>query len=240
MSNLYHKYFYYILYYFYSAINIFANISADKREEWAKYEKYRNSKIKLLRVKEWKDNFNNLNNLGIYFLQEINHIKSLSKEDLASYFQAAFTTNICGPPSGDILPKKHKSLFDKSYKFINTLKNKNADQTAYLIYDMIGLTNIFAETKEVIDTLNYQAKREAKKHCHEYKNTLKKFTDLYKETEKEYFLAIDILDHNDIENSFCKFMIKFTKIYNSASHIHSILYDMYNKYIYTTRTPIMP
>ncbi|AHH13111.1 hypothetical protein BHO_0018400 (plasmid) [Borrelia hermsii YBT] len=132
---------------FLSTINIFANISADKREEWAKHYRYINSKIKLLRVKEWKDNFNNLNNLGIYFLQEINRIKSLSKEDLASYFQAAFTTNICGPPSGDILPKKHKSLFDKSYKFINALKNKNADQTAYLIYDMIDLANIFAETK---------------------------------------------------------------------------------------------
>ncbi|AMR76025.1 hypothetical protein [Borrelia hermsii] len=174
---------------FLSTINIFANISADKREEWAKHYRYINSKIKLLRVKEWKDNFNNLNNLGIYFLQKINRIKSLSKEDLASYFQTAFTTNICAPPSGDILPKKHKSLFDKSYKFINTLKNKNADQTAYLIYDMIGLTNIFAETKEVVDTLNYKAKggAGAKKHYHEYKNTLKNLQIYTKKQKKNTF-----------------------------------------------------
>ncbi|WP_028328200.1 hypothetical protein [Borrelia coriaceae] len=202
-------------------INLYA-ISEEEKEQRKKFDKYEYEKRKLVRVKNWKTNFKNLKNLGTYFTDEIENIKSKSDKELRHGFQFAFSISLCvgHDKNDDIVPKEYKSLFEKSYKFIQTLKKQNPEQAAYLIHEIYELDKMFTFTKEIIDMFNYAETQEFIKRYNKYKHIFIKLKDIYSKAKQEYFNAFNILNYNDINDNFCKFMLKFVEIHKLASHVY--------------------
>ncbi|AHH11908.1 hypothetical protein bcCo53_001317 (plasmid) [Borrelia coriaceae] len=232
------------------------NLFAISEEEYYKQDKYRYFKRKLIRVKDWKTNFNNLKNLGPYFTEAIENIKSTPDKTLSRNFQGAFSTSLCGTMSEDIdiVPKEHKPLFEKSYKFIKTLKHKNPDQAAYILYEIGDLDEMFTNTHEEIGTFYYIMKDTTLKDNNQYEHAYKKLNNIYNKIRQEYLSTINILEHNDIENNFDKFMLKFSELHKLVTHIyfnirklviharnhktinHNYLDNIYNTDIHTLNT----
>ncbi|AHH12009.1 hypothetical protein bcCo53_001345 (plasmid) [Borrelia coriaceae] len=232
------------------------NIFAISEEEYYKRDKYSYFKRKLIRVKDWKTNFNNLKNIGKYFTESIENIKSTPDKELAYYFQHHFTTSLCSPmeKDADVVPKEHKPLFEKSYKFIKALKNQNPDQAAYLIYEIGDLNSMFTNTHEEIGTFYYIMKDTTLKDNNQYEHAYKKLNNIYNKIRQEYLSTINILEHNDIDNNFDKFMLKFSELHKLVTHIyfnirklviharnhrtinHNYLDNIYNTDIHTINT----
>ncbi|AHH11958.1 hypothetical protein bcCo53_001369 (plasmid) [Borrelia coriaceae] len=200
---------------------IFHNFSISE-EEYYDHDKYGYFTRKLIRVKDWKTNFNNLKNLGPFFMKDIENIKSKPDKELSRGFEGAFSTSLRWPMSKDtdIVPKEHKPLFEKSYKFIKALKHKNPDQAAYILYEIGDLNAMFTNTHEDIRIFRYLIKHKKLKDNYQYEHVHKKLKDIYYKIRQEYLSTINILEHNDIDNNFNKFMLKFPELHKLVTHLY--------------------
>ncbi|AHH11725.1 hypothetical protein bcCo53_001447 (plasmid) [Borrelia coriaceae] len=226
-----------ILLFLTAIINIAAIYEYEEEEEKLKqYDKYAYEKRKLTRVKDWKTNFKNLKSLSPFFTDEIENIKSYSDKELKHDFQFAFSFGLNSSTSDDIVPKEYKSLFEKSYTFINTLKHKNPNQAAYLIHEIYELDEMLTSTKRTLDIFKYVTYRQKSMKHNKYEHIFIKLKDIYSKATQEYFETFNILDHNDINNNFCKFMTKFTEIHNLASHVYFNMENLFKCTDTNTRT----
>ncbi|UPA19117.1 hypothetical protein [Borrelia puertoricensis] len=205
-------------------LTVIINLSADRTEERKQYDIYDDAKKKLVRVKDWKTNVNNLKNIGPYFTKFTERIKSLTDKKLAYEIQDVFTTSLCKPISEDenVVPKEHIPLFEKYYKFIKALKHKNLDQAAYILYEIYDLNKMFTNIDESIKTTHYLLITYIKvKDKNQHKAVYKKLENIYDKLRQKYFSILNILDHNDIDNNFEKFMLKFIEFHKLVAHMDS-------------------
>ncbi|AHH11535.1 hypothetical protein bcCo53_001340 (plasmid) [Borrelia coriaceae] len=83
----------------------------------------------------------------------------------------------------DSVSEEHKSLFEKSYKFI---KYKNQDQAAYLVYEIDDLDAIFATIHEDLCIFYYFNIRKKTEHNNKHQHIYKKLSYMKKQ-EKIFF-----------------------------------------------------
>ncbi|AHH11419.1 hypothetical protein BCO_0018404, partial (plasmid) [Borrelia coriaceae ATCC 43381] len=186
------------------------------------YDKYRYLKRKLVRVKNWKTNFNNLTNLGVYFTHQIEKIKSvlsLSDKELSLECKYKPNSNTCTPLSNNVAFRYH-DIIKHYHTFINTLKHKNLDQAAYIIYEITELGAILSHTSETIVMFNYPRIQEFLKRYNKYKPIFIKLKDIYSKAKHDYNLTLNILTHNYTDNNFCKFMLKFVETHKLVTHVY--------------------
>ncbi|UPA17452.1 hypothetical protein bcCo53_001656 (plasmid) [Borrelia coriaceae] len=217
-------------------INLSA-ISEEKRKEYEKRDQYTEATRNLIRVKDWKTNFNNLNKLGPYFMKEIENIKSLfnlSEKDF-SIFCTPYDT-ICPPLSLNDIFRRHQYTMKEYFSFLNTLKRKNPDQAAYLISEIYELRIIFGITQETIYGFNYEKPQNAIKHNPEYKKTFESLKNIYYKAQHDLDLATNILKQNYTDNNFDTFMLKFIEIHKLATHAYFNIYNLLYKCIHSQST----
>ncbi len=217
-------------------INLSA-ISEEKRKEYEKRDQYTEATRNLIRVKDWKTNFNNLNKLGPYFMKEIESIKSLfnlSEKDF-SIFCTPYDT-ICPPLSTNHTFIKHQYTIKEYYSFINTLKHKNPNQAAYLIYEIYDLETIFGITQETIYSFNENKPELAITYNPTYKKTFETLKNIHYKAQNDFDLATNILKQNYTDNNFDTFMLKFIEIHKLATHAYFNLHNLLYKCIYSRST----
>ncbi|QMU99634.1 hypothetical protein F0310_04275 (plasmid) [Borrelia sp. A-FGy1] len=182
-----------------------------------------------LRVHKWRTNFNNLSILDSYFLATINDFKSMSGEDLLHKLKLCLM--VTRNEKNDSDTTMNKALLKKTTLFLTKLKDKNADKAAYLLYELDSLSLLLLDTIELANMLTHEESIGVQKHYHEYKESLEKRLPLIDKYKKEFLSNISILDHNQLDKSFQKFMPKFAELYNSTEKVYSKLYKHYTKFI---------
>ncbi|AHH11952.1 hypothetical protein BCO_0018410, partial (plasmid) [Borrelia coriaceae ATCC 43381] len=196
-------------------INLSA-ISEEKRKRIMKNDdQYTEATRNLIRVKDWKTNFNNLNKLGPYFMKEIENIKSLfnlSEKDF-SIFCTPYDT-ICPPLSLNDIFRRHQYTMKEYFSFLNTLKRKNPDQAAYLISEIYELRIIFGITQETIYGFNYEKPQNAIKHNPEYKKTFESLKNIYYKAQHDLDLLPIYL------NKIIQIIISIHSCLNSSKFIN--------------------
>ncbi|WP_155806425.1 hypothetical protein [Borrelia coriaceae] len=181
------------------------------------YHKYVNPEYTKKETK-WQENFKYLQKYS-YFLEEINLIKSLSKDELKSYMRKTFVKDNIYP----LKPSLEEDLFKNLYPFIDALRDKNPDQAAYLVHEMVEISSLFPETQNFTQDLEeqlsnntfYNHLKEKEEIHNKYKNMVEQFIKSHDSIKKDYLKAIKALEPNNIDENFSKFMNKFIKIRSS-------------------------
>ncbi|AHH11959.1 hypothetical protein bcCo53_001368 (plasmid) [Borrelia coriaceae] len=215
-------------------LTVITNLSPISKKE---HNKYIEKERKLVRVKDWKTNFNNLTNLSPSFTNEIEKIKSLfnlSEKD----FSISCTPDdiICHPLSRNHIFRRHQDTMKEYFSFLNTLKRKNPDQAAYLIYEIYTLGTTFDHTRETIYGFNYEKPQNAIKQNPEYKKTFESLKNIYYKAQHDLDLATNILKQKYTDNNFDTFMLKFIEIHKLATHAYFNIYNLLYKCIHSQST----
>nr|WKT13933.1 hypothetical protein LKV13_04790 [Borrelia sp. BU AG58] len=183
---------------------------------------------KQVRVDKWKNNFENLKKLDSHFIASINAFKSLSDKDLLHKLRLCLM--VSESKKNDSLAR-NEELLKKSSRFLNKLKDQNPNKAAYLLYELEALSLLISDTIELANMLTHEESEGVQKHYHEYKESLEKRLPLIPKYVKEFLSVVNILDHNQIEKSFKKFMPKFAELYNSTERVYSKLHKHYTQFI---------
>ncbi|UGQ18010.1 hypothetical protein [Borrelia sp. RT1S] len=181
-----------------------------------------------VRVYKWKTNFENLKHLDGFFIASINSFKSLPEKDLLHKLKLCLMVSESKKPNST---ESQKALLNKSSKFLTKLRDKNPDKAAYLLYELDALSLLLADTIELSNMLRQEDSEGVQKHYHEYKESLERRLPLIPKYIKEFFSAVNILDHNKVDKSFKKFMPKFVDLYNSVKQVYSKLHKHYTQYV---------
>ncbi|UPA17454.1 hypothetical protein bcCo53_001658 (plasmid) [Borrelia coriaceae] len=215
------------------------NIFPTSKEEYDKYHKFNEKKRKLVRVKNWQTNFNNLKKLGVHFTHEIDNIKyalELSDQELSLSCKYKPNTNICSPLPENRTFEPYKYILEKFHSFTNPIKHKNPDQTAYLIYEIYDLETIFGITQETIYGFNENKPELATTYNLAYKKTFETLKNIYYKAQHDLDLATNILKQNYTDNNFNTFMLKFIEIHKLATHAYFNIYNLLYKCIHSQST----